>query len=443
MKRKGLFDNKITNKKNKMEDNIKKYMDNSLYVYILSADKDLVILQRTEDTITDEDRDGIIDETKAMYSANILKIVDIIDMDTNEHMNSSFDKKQKEYIVGELIKSNYDRDLTFYKNIFMVLNRKKPGKDFVGRRIGWNYDGKENLEENYTCVNGNQYVYCKYTHDKGIIREYNKCNDKLHGLFIKYDNNGIKNMESNYIDGKLSGSLIRWHNGKLFSITDYIDGKACFSEKCREDGYGKDLEFYKNGNAFIVNNYKGGKKHGEHLIYAETGHLYEKGQYCNGEKIGEWKFWWHLENIDFKIKEWAEVKDGLQQICYYTNDLLDGKFISYNSYGLRNKECFYVKGQLHGKYIEWSDKYDGTMYKRIECNYDNGKLQGKYIERYYDGNIKEECNYVNGVKDGKWIKYEYNGNYKECICINGVENEWIEHKTITNSIFSALASIFY
>jgi antitoxin component YwqK of YwqJK toxin-antitoxin module len=225
-------------------------------------------------------------------------------------------------------------------------------------------------------------------------------------------------------------------------MTDYIDGEACSSEKCREDACGQCLTFYKNGNPFIVNNYKGGKKHGEHLTYAEAGHLHEKGQYYNGEKIGEWKSWFYRPNNNL-VKEYAEVKDGLQQICYYTNDLLDGKFISYNFYGLRYKECFYVKGKLHGEYIEWADNYEGVMYKKIECKYDNGKLQGKYIERDYDGKIKEECNYVNGVKHGKWTKYEYNGNYKECICINGIQNEWIEHKTITNSILSALGSIFY
>jgi antitoxin component YwqK of YwqJK toxin-antitoxin module len=435
----------------------KEYLDDPSYVYTLSEDKNLVILQKTEETITDEEREGIFDKMRATYSANVLKVIDIIDMDTNEHIGFSIDRKkiwwtkQKEYTVGQLIISDPDemknkKGLTFYKNIFMVLDTKKPSKDFVGKRIGWNYDGKENVEENYTCQDGHQYVNIKYKcmNDSKIFSEYNKCDDELHGQQIQYRNEGIKYSESNYIHGKRCGlSIDYWDNGNICDVTDYIDGKACFSENCREDAYGKSLRFYENGHPRIVENYKGGKKHGEYIIYCEDGNLHEMGQYDNDKKIGEWKSWWYRERLNkYKLNSNAEVKDGLHEISHYNDGLLDGEFITYHLDGLRNKECFYHKGELYGKYIEWANKYDGTIYKRIECDYNKGKLHGKYIERYYDGNIKEECDYVNGIKHGKWIKYESNGNYNECICTNGVNGQWIEYKSISNNIYSVIKFIF-
>jgi len=81
------------------------------------------------------------------------------------------------------------------------------------------------------------------------------------------------------------------------------------------------------------------------------------------------------------------------------------KIRRYYKNGTKHWERDYVKGQLHGKHIEWYK--NGT--KSQETDYVKGQSHGKHIEWYENGNKSWEVDYVKGQKHGKNIGWYKNG----------------------------------
>src|SRR4029079_10381832 len=72
----------------------------SNYVYNLCMNKWLIIMEKTHDTITDEDRPNIIDPNRAKFYASELKVLHIIYIDSvdliniNKYINEQHINKQ-------------------------------------------------------------------------------------------------------------------------------------------------------------------------------------------------------------------------------------------------------------------------------------------------------------------------------------------------------------
>ncbi len=110
----------------------------------------------------------------------------------------------------------------------------------------------------------------------GIL--YNvKSNEPFTGVDRLYDENGQLWMADNYKDGKREGvSKFYYENGQLESIVFYRNDKR--------EGKGK---FYdENGQLESEDNYKNGKKEGLAKLYYENGQLMIEENYKNGKQEG-------------------------------------------------------------------------------------------------------------------------------------------------------------
>ena len=114
-------------------------------------------------------------------------------------------------------------------------------------------------------------------------------NKPYSGKAVKYLENGQKELEGNYKDGKKEGIETEWYeNGQKKSEGTYKNGK--------DDGlYTK---WYENGQKKSELNYKDGKQDGLWNFWFENGQKGYEGTYKNGEEISvkEW-------NEDGSVKE--------------------------------------------------------------------------------------------------------------------------------------------
>lgn len=95
-------------------------------------------------------------------------------------------------------------------------------------------------------------------------------NQKKHGLWYNFSENGNISMESCYWNDSLNGQVISFHdNGKILDKTTYI--------KDREDGYFE--QFYDSGVLFRCGWYEKGQMTGVWRYYTENGSLNQKIKY--------------------------------------------------------------------------------------------------------------------------------------------------------------------
>ena len=68
----------------------------------------------------------------------------------------------------------------------------------------------------------------------------------------------------------------------------------------------REIVYHNNGNVALIGNYKNGKKEGEWKYYRENGKLEGIVNFKNGKQEGEWK--WYHENGE--LKEIGNFKNG-------------------------------------------------------------------------------------------------------------------------------------
>lgn len=113
---------------------------------------------------------------------------------------------------------------------------------------------------------------------KEISEESNIPLNGRDGLWIFYNENGIRDGEYNYKAGKRDGIVKNWYEkGELKGIWNYVDGKK----------EGKQMMWFANGNKKYEGNYTSGKLDGPQKAWYENGSLKEYGNFKNGEISGE------------------------------------------------------------------------------------------------------------------------------------------------------------
>lgn len=161
-------------------------------VYISCKDY-IIILQKLDDTITNEDRKKIIDKNYAKFRCNKLKVISIEHKITNEKINEienmAYDLNKLKYKVGTII------------NI----------PSFSSRKNGYIYN------------NGIYYYLSKEPSYYWQLIEYI---DKYSGDYKEWHDNGRIKKICSYIDGIISGNYSEWYdNGKLEKFIVYSNGK--------------------------------------------------------------------------------------------------------------------------------------------------------------------------------------------------------------------------
>ncbi|MCG9880092.1 MAG: hypothetical protein MH472_05785, partial [Bacteroidia bacterium] len=197
---------------------------------------------------------------------------------------------------------------------------------------------------------------------------------------------------------------------------------------------GKYISYTDGGKPGIIAHFQNDLKNGEEILFYNTGQMKSSIQYVGNYPMGKFKIWNEAGvliqkgSYDTLIKVFANRPDEV-------NKVLTGKYEAYFQNGKKEKECFYVKGKLHGISKEWYR--NGSLKSVIE--YQNGLVYGKELtwfengkkhkvgEVYYYENIRHT--YVKPRFNGKQLQYYENGKvrlvqpYKDYL----PHGKWIEY----------------
>lgn len=326
------------------------------------------------------------------------------------------------------------------------------------------------------------------TYEKGFLKDRMDINrrdprGKKTGLWIEYYNDvepetGIekaKRLEGRYRNGLKNGYFREYdRNGELLSTLKYIDGEVV--ENVEElMAVEKKRTFHPNAQVEWEKTYLNGQEHGiwkkyddsgkvvggaiyhrgillgegvvdhkglkqgEWIEYFETGEIRAQGEYKDGARFGNWKFFFKNEQVEQTGKYLAGGKPhGMWRWYYEDGSLLreeefrngreDGEIIEYDRNGnvllkgyyvagLRDGEWMIISGdyKMEGKYI---DGYRFGTWKHRYLNEDQLAFQGDFIDglpdgkhRYYHPNGKRMLtgNYEAGSKQGEWRRYDKQG----------------------------------
>lgn len=266
----------------KVIDRCEKFIGNEEIVFKLcedntSGDDWFVILEKTKDTKTNEDRAHVFNKACAKFRASELKVIDIFKVNdpniTKAFIISSYKGKCTMYQVGKITKpDSYDTDIdeicTNGLHYF-----KTPGAAF-------HYSCK--LDESYTGV------WINYYDDGGKSNEGYLVNGYRHGEWTTYYINEIKHVITNYINGSKSGNYVKhYQNGKIEEKGQYEyerkigvwseynnDGKLkCTSSYGGTNGMlsGMCTGFHDNGQKSYEVNYFNGKRMGKMMRWNQNG----------------------------------------------------------------------------------------------------------------------------------------------------------------------------
>ena len=182
-----------------------------------------------------------------------------------------------------------------------------------------------------------------------------------------------------------------WENGNL-KVKWYKD----------ENGLKQGISelFKETGELFIKSNYKDGQLHGNYTVYYENGNILREVEYKNDKKEG-------IEKVYYSNKTLSEIYN-------YKNGKLEGEFFEYHESGNLSKVGQYKDGKKEG---EWK-KYQNTNLIKIS-NYKEGLYHGEVISYYLQKSgleealkISSKCTYILGKKHGTELVYYPNGILK-------------------------------
>ena len=243
-----------------------------------------------------------------------------------------------------------------------------------------------------------KYINGRYIYGDGqyYLGEYR--NNIPNGKGIKYNKNGIKLYEGDFINGKFEGYgkyiwedglnyIGQWKNGLSHGkgTMYYPDGNIKYEGDWvnnKYEGIGK--EFQKNG-LYYIGQYKNGKLNGKATEYYSNGKIRYEGDWVNDKPEGNGIFKW---------------EDGFYYIGQVKNALRNGKGIMY-----------YPNGSIEYEGDWVNDKYEG-----------NGRL-----------NMEDGCYYIGHFRDGKMngqgILYGPNGDiFRQGKWINNTwYNDFFDH----------------
>jgi len=130
-----------------------------------------------------------------------------------------------------------------------------PYNNLEGRYIEYYKNG--NIKEISYYRNNEKHGICILKNQDNSIEEYGNYKNNLRDGFFRYFNNGIIDIECEYVEGMLNGRFKSYIEGEIFEDTNYI------------------------------NNYQDGK----YSQYNSKGKIKREGYYNNGKREGTWKYY--------------------------------------------------------------------------------------------------------------------------------------------------------
>lgn len=285
-----------------------------------------------------------------------------------------------------------------------------------------------------TTVDKNKKIIESYNNQSKLESKVQFVNNKLDGLTIRYNYNGLLAEETEYKNGYKNGeSKVYFNSGTINSITNYkndtinglvtkyyeigtIQSKENFTKNYK---IGKCEYFYKSGKSSAIYTYdtitinNGTKKskptinsilNGKSKTWYESGNKKTEENYLRGKKNGE-------------LKQWNE-KGQLTLENNYVNDYRCGRQISYFANGKLNEDISieleydslkkYYKTFYKGAYLQ----YDESKNPRTIGFYKNRKKQGKW-KNFVNGKITVDAEYKDDYLINEYNSYHSNTNQLE------------------------------
>jgi len=218
----------------KLKSDYNDFFNNPKYIYKVIGSRYLIILSKLEDSKTDEDRNGIVDKTYALYLANKLFVEKIIDMykmtECNEVTDNVYIYEPNKmfylkYVAGEIIK----------KIKYHEKSKDDPRVDIV-----------YNVLLNYHKTIVPAYFYSLHLDE--LIDEAPLNISGLDGTYAKWYDNGQKELEYKYVKG-IFRKREEWNEkGQKVSLIMYdIVSKYIIQRSYYDDGKLKQTSIYSNG----------------------------------------------------------------------------------------------------------------------------------------------------------------------------------------------------
>lgn len=350
---------------------------------------------------TIEYRHGLKNGKKTSYQANETLIEYFID-DIKEGYSETYYKNgqlktkvffEKGFATGQ----TFEYDTT--GKIITVLLYKKGF--LVSREIINRFD-KNNLKTGiwktfYPNGNVEEEIYYRAGMKNGFYKKYN---DKGTLISIEKYVNNVKEVNV----AELKEYEIRkdyYQDGKVRIVGSYYNGIPDGVRR-EYDDKGNIVKGYvfengiKTGEGITDNN---GYKQGSWTEYHDDGSVKAKGKYINGNRVGEWKFYFSGGQLD-------------QQGTYNNKGKSTGEWKKWNESGILVKDENFDNGLHEGDYQEYNDS-GKTIVKGI---YEEGVEQGKWL--YEIGDISQTIEFQDGVMMGMWIQRDittgqlvYEGKY--------------------------------
>jgi uncharacterized protein len=252
--------------------------------------------------------------------------------------------------------------------------------------------------------------------NKHIEAEYQM--NRLNGIYRQYDRTGALKIEMVYKDSLAVGPYREFFGRE--GQDDFTNPRQVKTEGQYSNGRksGKWVTFYPTGDLALVENYENGNLSGPYLEYAITGELMvqtsfkdnhphgpftrysfqsiveEKGEFSNGDRIGQWLTYFPGTSI-------------VESEKYYDND---GNRTGEWKFYYENKRIARIERYENDIPVGvWEEFFPNRSIAKRKT-YELGLPIGQYIENHSNGKISVEGQYTNGMKDGLWKSYFPEGN---------------------------------
>jgi antitoxin component YwqK of YwqJK toxin-antitoxin module len=279
-------------------------------------------------------------------------------------------------------------------------------------------------------------TYYDLAHTK-VMENYSVNSKGLkNGVYIKYDERGIKAVEATFVNGALEGPgkdyYLPWvgtpNDGRIKTSGKYKNGE--------KDGVCVTFDYVNNGKSFNTDEeLKTGKQVKKMEEYYKIGNKYRETTYFPNGIIKKDYF---LQDGFFK----SYFENGKPYIIgTVKGGKFDGDYISYNSIGLIVFKGTYIKGLMVGEWILPRDtrgyypeanKEDEMIYTRKLYFKSDGSVDPSAISTSYytDGTLRDSC-YLksigyygdDNIGEGFYFSYYPNGKLKEKGSYNSNRNK--------------------
>ena len=254
-----------------------------------------------------------------------------------------------------------------------------------GLESGWYENGQKQFEAYYE--NGKLISASVWKSDGTPCPETNVANGS--GIFVYWF--GRKTYEIQFKDSERVRETAFYENGQKQSEEHYKNGKG--------HGISTESEWYENGQLESRSQYKNGKEEGLATEWYDNGKKYSEIQFKEGERDGRSTQWyangqkhWEQHYKDDNLVSASVWKPNGEPCPITTIAEGSGILVIYYENGQKQSEEHYKNSKLDGLWTAWHE--NGKKFS--EGHYKNGKIDGLHTDWRENGQKESEIQYKNG-----------------------------------------------